>query len=103
MDALVGGEVEGKVSVVFALFASLRPQPQQARRQDLADLAQPLGGGHQVGVEGVVHRSATEARHSLIAGPAAGLDQPVDRLSLAIASGCSRPIGLDASAEIAGI
>jgi hypothetical protein len=55
-------------------------QAQNAPGEDLADLGEPLGGGHQVGVEGVVHRSATEARHSSIA--AVSLDQA--RLSLAI-------------------
>ena len=53
MDALVGGEVQGKVSVVFALFGPLRPQAQQAGRQDLADLGEPFGGAHQVGVKSV--------------------------------------------------
>ena len=53
MDAPVGGEVQGNVSVV-AGFTLPRPQPQKAGRQDLADLGEPLGGRHQVGVEGVV-------------------------------------------------
>jgi hypothetical protein len=77
MTALVGGEVQGKVSAVAGLQA-LRPQAEKAGGEDLADFGEPLGGGHQVGVEGVVHRSATEARHSSIA--AASLDQA--RLSL---------------------
>ena len=55
MRALVGGEVQGKVSVVVALQA-LRAQADQAGGEDLADLGEPLGGGHQVGVEGVVQR-----------------------------------------------
>ena len=63
MDALPGGEVEGKVSVVFALFGPLRPQAQQASRQDIADLAQPFGGGHQVGVEGVRRTIAEHLGH----------------------------------------
>jgi hypothetical protein len=53
MDALVGGKVQGNVSVV-AGFTLPRPQPQKAGRQDLADFGQTLGGGHQVGIEGVV-------------------------------------------------
>jgi hypothetical protein len=53
--ALVGGEVQEKVSVVFALFGPLRPQSEQARGQDLADLANALRGRHQVGIEGVLH------------------------------------------------
>jgi len=52
MTALVGGEVQGNVSVV-AGFTLPRPQPQQPSGEDLADLGEPLGGGHQVGVEGV--------------------------------------------------
>ena len=32
---------------------SLRAKPQKAGGEDLADLGEPLGGGHQVGVEGV--------------------------------------------------
>ena len=45
----MGGEVQGKVSVVFALFGPLRPQPQQARRQDLADLASRSEGVIRLG------------------------------------------------------
>ena len=56
MTALVGGEVEGNVSQVTG-FLSLRPQAEKAGGEDLADLGKALGGGHQVGVEGVVHRS----------------------------------------------
>ena len=53
MDAPAGGKVQGNVSVV-AGFTLPRPQPQKAGRQDLADLGQALGGGHQIGIEGVV-------------------------------------------------
>jgi hypothetical protein len=52
MDALVGGEVQGKLSAV-ATLPSLRAKPQKAGGEDLADLGEPLGGAHQVGVEGV--------------------------------------------------
>jgi hypothetical protein len=55
MTALVGGEVEGNVSQVLG-FLGLRPQADQAGGEDLADLGEALGGGHQVGVEGVVQR-----------------------------------------------
>ena len=55
MTALVGGEVQGKVSGVAGLQA-LRAQAQKAGGEDLADLGEPLGGGHQVGVEGVKQR-----------------------------------------------
>jgi hypothetical protein len=53
MTAPGGGEVEGDVSGVAGLL-TLRSQPQKAGGEDLADLIEPLGGGHQVGVEGVV-------------------------------------------------
>ena len=56
MTALVSGEVQGNVSGVASLQA-LRAQADQAGGEDLADLGEPLGGGHQVGVEGVVHGS----------------------------------------------
>ena len=52
MTALVGGEVQRKVSAV-ATLPSLRAKPQKAGGEDLADLGEPLGGAHQVGVEGV--------------------------------------------------
>jgi hypothetical protein len=53
MDALGGGEVQRIVSPVTG-FASLFAETQKAQRQDLADLAEALGGGHQVGIEGVL-------------------------------------------------
>ena len=34
-------------------FTLPRPQPQKAGRKDLADLSEPFGGAHQVGIEGV--------------------------------------------------
>src|SRR5512144_783821 len=56
MDARGGGKVQRNVSMV-AGFMLPRPQPQKAGGEDLADLGEPLGGGHQVGVEGVLHGS----------------------------------------------
>ena len=47
----MGGKVQGNVSVV-AGFTLSRPQPQKAGGEDLADLGEPFGGAHQVGVEG---------------------------------------------------
>jgi len=52
MDAPAGGKVQGNVSVV-AGFTLARPQPQKAGGEDLADLGEPLGGRHKVGIEGV--------------------------------------------------
>ncbi len=48
----MGGEVQGNVSAV-AGFTLPRPQPQKAGGEDLADLGEPLGGRHKVGVESV--------------------------------------------------
>jgi hypothetical protein len=48
-----GGEVQGKLSAV-AFLSLLRAKADQAGGEDLADLGEPLGGGHQVGVESVV-------------------------------------------------
>ena len=56
MDALPGGEVQGTLSAVPTFCRPLRPQPQQACRQNLAHLAQTLIGGHAVGIERVVHQ-----------------------------------------------
>jgi hypothetical protein len=61
MDAPVGGEVQGKVSAV-ATLPSLRVNPQKAGGEDLADLGEPLGGGHQVGVESVVQNRYPRGR-----------------------------------------
>ena len=57
MHALVGGEVQGNVSTLAQGFglALARAQADQAGGEDLADLGQALGGGHQVRVEGVAH------------------------------------------------
>jgi hypothetical protein len=61
MDALVSGEVQGKLSAV-AFLSLLRAKADQAGGQDLADLAEPLGGGHQIGVEGVVQNRYLRGR-----------------------------------------
>jgi hypothetical protein len=62
MTALVGVEVEGNVSAVLG-FLGLRAQAKKTGGEDLADLGEPLGGGHQVGIEGVVQwRDLREAR-----------------------------------------
>ncbi|MGZ9006497.1 MAG: hypothetical protein ACXW20_22220 [Burkholderiales bacterium] len=55
MTALVGGEVQGNVSQIVS-FLGLRAEAENAGGEDLADLGEPLGGGHYVGVEGVVQR-----------------------------------------------
>ena len=47
-----GGEVQGKLSAV-AFLSLLRAKADQAGGEDLADLGEPFGGGHKVGVEGV--------------------------------------------------
>jgi hypothetical protein len=62
MDARGGGKVQGNVSLV-AGFMLPRPQPQKAGGEDLADLGEPLGGGHQVRVEGVRRTIAERLRH----------------------------------------
>ena len=56
-----GGEVQGKLSAV-AFFSLLRSKADQAGGEDLADLGEPLGGGHQVGVEGVVQNRYLRGR-----------------------------------------
>ena len=62
MNPLGNGEVQGKLSAV-AGFTLPRPQPQKAGRQDLADLGEPLGGDHQVGIEGVRRTIAERLGH----------------------------------------
>ena len=62
MTALVGGEVEGNVSAIIG-FLGLRTQADEAGGEDLADLGKPLGGGHQVGVEGVGEVAAKRLGH----------------------------------------
>jgi hypothetical protein len=71
MTALVGGEVQGKVSQVVGLLG-LRAKAEKAGGEDLANLGEPLGGGHEVGVEGVVQtrdlREAGTARRISVSG-----------------------------------
>ncbi len=38
---------------MVAGFTLPRPQPQKASGEDLADLGEPFGGAHQIGVEAV--------------------------------------------------
>jgi hypothetical protein len=60
MHAPVGGEVQGTFSRSPGFgFALARAQADQAGGEDLADLGQALGRGHQVRVEGV--RQADDA------------------------------------------
>ena len=54
MTALVGGEVQRIVSQV-AGFSLIFAESKKAQRQDLADLTEALGRGHQVGIEAVRH------------------------------------------------
>ena len=58
-----GGEVQGSFSVV-AGFMLPRPQPQKAGGEDLTDLGQALGGGHQIGVESIRRTIAERLGHS---------------------------------------
>ena len=54
MTASLGREVDGNLLRSAALgSAQARFDPDDAGRQDLGDLVQPLGGGHEVGAEGV--------------------------------------------------
>jgi hypothetical protein len=56
MTASPGREVDANLLRGAALgSAQARAEPQEAGGQDLGDLVQALGGGHQVGVEGVGH------------------------------------------------
>ena len=78
MDALPGGEVEGKVSVVFALFGlASRTQPEQARRQDLADLARRSAASSGWG-RGRCSSLSNGSSSFVDCRPGSGLDQPVD-------------------------
>ena len=52
MDAPAGGEVQGKLSAV-AFLSLLRAKADKAKGEDRADLSEPFGGAHQVGIEGV--------------------------------------------------
>ena len=61
MDAPAASEVQGKLSAV-AILSSLCAKPEKAGSEDLADLGEPLGGGHEVGVEGVVQNRYLRGR-----------------------------------------
>jgi len=63
MTALGGSEVEATVSAVSGYTAGLpRLQAADSRSQDRGDLVETFGGGHMIGMEGVVHgvRRASE-------------------------------------------
>jgi hypothetical protein len=60
MTALVAGEVQGNVSPV-AGSALLFAKSKETQRQDFADLAEALGGSHQVGIEGVLGHAMRSA------------------------------------------
>jgi hypothetical protein len=56
MTASVGREVDANLLRGAAPgSAQARPGPQDARRQDLGDLVEALGGGHKIGVERLAH------------------------------------------------
>jgi hypothetical protein len=56
MTASPGREVDANLLRGAAPGSAQTPaQPQDAGGQDLGDLVEALGGGHQVGVEGVGH------------------------------------------------
>jgi hypothetical protein len=58
MTASPGREVDANLLPGAAPEGALaRPQPQDASRQDLGDLVEALGGGHEVGAEGVGHHT----------------------------------------------
>jgi len=58
MTASPGREVDRNLLPGAALgSAQARAEPQDARGQDLGDLVEALGRGHQVRVEGVRHRA----------------------------------------------
>ena len=63
MTASVGREVDANLLRGAALgSAQTRPDPQDAGSEDLGDLVEALGRGHEVGVEGVGH--GRRDRHS---------------------------------------
>jgi hypothetical protein len=56
MTASVGREVDANLlSGAAPGSAQTRSNAQDARGQDLGDLVEALGGGHQVGVKGLAH------------------------------------------------
>ena len=63
MNPPVGGEVQGSFSAVDAFagrFAGF--EAQDAGGENLADLSEPFGGAHQVGVEGVAQNRYLRGR-----------------------------------------
>lgn len=63
MTALPCEEVQGKVSAVASRTRRLPGlEPQDSGGEDRSDLIEPLGGGHQVGIEGVGHRRDLHGR-----------------------------------------
>src|SRR5262245_40008789 len=67
MTASPGREVDANLlSGAAPGSAQTRAHPHDAGRQDLGDLVEALGGGHEVGVEGVRHRSKGLTRASTI-------------------------------------
>jgi hypothetical protein len=57
MTASPGREVDANLLCGAAPgSAQPRPEPHDAGGQDLGDLVEALGGGHEVGVEGVAHQ-----------------------------------------------
>ena len=62
MTASVGREVDANLLPGAAPGSALtRAKTQDAGRQDLGDLVEALGGGHEVGTEGVGHRRARQS------------------------------------------
>jgi hypothetical protein len=56
MTASPGREVDANLlSGAAPGSAEPRAEPKDAGSQDIGDLVEPLGGGHEVGVEGVGH------------------------------------------------
>jgi hypothetical protein len=67
MTASVGREVDANLLRGAAPgSAQARSDPQDAGSEYLGDLVEPLGRGHEVGVEGVRHRSKGLTRASTI-------------------------------------
>ena len=66
MTASPGREVDANLLHGAPGSTQPRAQPQDTGGQDLGDLVETLGGGHQVGVEGVRHRSEGLTRASTI-------------------------------------
>jgi len=67
MCALAGGEVQRNVSTVVSTPV-LGAKAQNAGGEDLADLGKAFGGGHEVGVEGVVQGPVVLGEATVTAG-----------------------------------